>query len=39
MEGLTSYFLTKIEIKRVISKFLYKLIKTLYLLFYDNKKK
>jgi len=31
--GLTSHFLTKIKIKRVISKYLYKPVKTLYLLF------
>jgi len=36
-QGPTYYFWTKIGTKIIISKFLYKLVKTLYLLFYDKK--
>jgi len=35
---LTWYFWTKIRTKRVIPNFLYKIVKILYLIFYDNKK-
>jgi len=34
----TWYFWAKIKIKKIISKILYKLVKTLYLFFHDNKK-
>jgi len=32
------YFLTKVGSERVIPNILYKLVKTLYLVFYDDKK-
>ena len=38
MEKLTWYFWMKIRTKRVILNFLYKIVKILYLIFYDNKK-
>jgi len=38
MERPTWYIWTKTEIEIVIPNFLYKPVKTLYLLFYDNKK-
>jgi len=38
IRGLSWYFWIKMKTKRVIPNFLYKLVKTLYLFLYDNKK-